>query len=82
MSEQLIIIVGPHFCAGAVAANGSIVRAAPKLHYMVGWTRARVEEYCLRKNWWCEDVPPMRPTSVPQREARDDRMTTARAALK
>jgi hypothetical protein len=43
-------ITAPHFCAGIV--RGGL--CAPIIAYMRGWTRMRIEEYCVRKGWRCE----------------------------
>lgn len=50
--DAMIIIDAPHFNAAVVLDdNGVVVRAAPILKYMLGWTAARVVRYCFRKGW-------------------------------
>lgn len=46
-----IRIVAPHFVAGVVLLDDCVVRAAPILKYMMGWSRCRIELYCERKGW-------------------------------
>jgi len=47
----VIRIEAPHFVAGVVLEQGVVVRAAPILSYMRGWTRVRVMRYCDSKRW-------------------------------
>ena len=47
----MLCISAPHFVAGVVLDGNVVVRCAPILRYMLGWTRARVEGYCRRKHW-------------------------------
>jgi hypothetical protein len=49
-------ISAPHFVAGLVfdPDNIRVIRAAPILRYMLGWTVARVRSYCLTRNWKIE----------------------------
>lgn len=47
----MIRISAPHFTAGVVFENDIVVRTAPILHYMRGWSRAQVEAYCNKKKW-------------------------------
>jgi hypothetical protein len=54
VSRVLVRIVAPHFVAGVEADNGRVVRAAPILHYMLGWTGGRLASYCARKGWTWE----------------------------
>lgn len=50
---RLIRVVAPHFVAGVdVTAH----RAAPILHYMAGWSEARIRAYCAGKGWAVEDA--------------------------
>lgn len=52
-----IRITAPHFCAGVeIDRNSRIIRTAPILSYMKGWTVERVTEYCDHKNWKWEVV--------------------------
>jgi len=51
----MIRISAPHFVAGAVLNDDHIVmRAAPIIVYMRGWTATRAINYCLRKGWTWE----------------------------
>ena len=47
-------ITSSYFCAGLVMAEGCVIRAAPILRYMHGWTRESVQSYCRMKDWKCE----------------------------
>ena len=57
-------ITAPHFCAGLVLAaditddtdNIRVVRTAPILKYMTGWTQQRVRAYCASKRWTVEHI--------------------------
>lgn len=50
-------ITAPHFVAGLVLnANQVVVRAAPILRYMLGWSRHHVRNYCARKHWKVEPL--------------------------
>lgn len=45
-------IVAPHFVAAVVLdQNDRVIRAAPIVGYMHGWTRDRVRSYVARKGW-------------------------------
>jgi hypothetical protein len=46
---MLIRITAPHFVAGIIRGD-----AAPILHYMRGWSVARIRAYCAWKGWDCE----------------------------
>lgn len=48
---RLIQITAPHMCAGLVLVDDKVVRAAPILHYMFGWSIGGVTAYCNRKGW-------------------------------
>lgn len=42
----------PDFCAGVVLdGRGIVVRAAPIIRYMIGWTEARVVRYARQRGW-------------------------------
>lgn len=43
--------MAPHFVAGLEMSGGTVVRAAPIIAYMVGWTRDEVRSYVHRKGW-------------------------------
>jgi hypothetical protein len=47
-------IVSSHFVAGLVLKDEVVVRSAPILSYMIGWTNLKVEQYCNRKGWTYE----------------------------
>jgi hypothetical protein len=51
-------ITAPHFCAGVVLGTDNIrvVRTAPILRYMLGWTQQRVRAYCASKHWTVEHI--------------------------
>ena len=51
MTETLVVIDAPHFCAGIVARDGRVIATAPILKYMKGWDGQRVVGYCLEKGW-------------------------------
>lgn len=48
---RIIHIDAPHFCAGVLLNGDVVVRAAPILKYMKGWTWHRVMAYCDKKRW-------------------------------
>lgn len=50
-SLMLIRIDAYYFCAGVVVEDGFVVRAAPILKYMMGWSEGRVRSYVARKRW-------------------------------
>lgn len=61
----MIMISAPgKFYAGVVADSGSekIIKAAPIVKYMHGWTIDQVLQYCSRKCWSTKD--PRKPTRV------------------
>ena len=37
--------------AGVELAGGRVVRAAPVIRYMLGWSVRRVQDYCQRRGW-------------------------------
>ena len=47
----MIRISAPHFVAGVVLENNTVVRAAPILKYMMGWSWRQVRHYCICKHW-------------------------------
>jgi hypothetical protein len=51
--EWLLTIDAPHFNAGLLvrASDRVVVRAAPILHYMLGWTQLKVVEYASHRGW-------------------------------
>jgi hypothetical protein len=55
--EKVITITSdaaPRFCAGAVVRNSRVVRSAPIVGYMQGWTEDRVRSYAARRGWRIE----------------------------
>lgn len=54
---MLYQIQAPHFTAGLestpqTATDGlTVYRTAPIIKYMMGWTIARVAQYCKQKRW-------------------------------
>lgn len=50
-------ITAPYFCAGIVLRRNPVTLGyqcaeyAPILHFMRGWTAARIKLYCDRKGW-------------------------------
>lgn len=52
----LASIDAPHFFAGIVLDGGVVIRAAPIVRYMYGWSRERVRGYCRHKGWRCKIV--------------------------
>ena len=54
---MLMQILGPHFVAGVVLKNNTVVRAAPILKYMIGWSQQRVMQYALHKHWTVKTIP-------------------------
>lgn len=48
---MIIRIDAPWFVAGLVMERDRVVRAAPMLHYMVGWYSDRVTRYCNKRGW-------------------------------
>jgi hypothetical protein len=48
---NMIRIDSGYFCAGVDLEDDRVVKAAPIVKYMVGWTRRKVESYCRKKNW-------------------------------
>ena len=53
MTETLVVIDAPHFFAGVCisAQDDRVVRCAPIVKYMRGWSRQQVLEYCRLKHW-------------------------------
>lgn len=48
---RLVRIEAPHFVAGLVVTDDVVVRTAPILKYMLGWSLGRVISYCRQKGW-------------------------------
>ena len=48
---MMIGICAPHFTAAVLLKDGVVVKTAPILHYMKGWTQNLVVSYCVRRNF-------------------------------
>lgn len=44
-------IDAPHFFAGGDIERGRVVRVAPIIAYMCGWSARQVKDYCDKKGW-------------------------------
>lgn len=44
-------IDAPHFNASGIVEKITVIKAAPIIKYMVGWTYDKVERYCDKKGW-------------------------------
>jgi hypothetical protein len=49
--ESLLAIDAPHFYCGVILCNDRVIRAAPIVRYMRGWTADRLRRYCQRRGW-------------------------------
>lgn len=47
----MIVIDSPGFYAAVILDHSRVVRAAPILKYMLGWSTYRVINYALAKGW-------------------------------
>lgn len=55
--SYLISIEGPNFSAGLVFSRGNIViKAAPIIKWMLGWSHGKVVTYCDNRRWKYEVV--------------------------
>jgi len=50
-------VTAPHLCAGLLVLDGRVLRTAPIVAYMRGWSLALVRAYCKRKGWTLTEVP-------------------------
>ena len=59
ITETVMQITAPYFCAGIVLRNGRAIDGAPILHYMLsnGWDEEKIRGYCLKKGWSITAVP-------------------------
>lgn len=57
MTEILIRITAPHYCAGLVARDGRVIEAAPILRWTVGKKAEAVIEYAVRKKYHVKVLP-------------------------
>lgn len=56
LNRPMLCITAPHFVAAVVLDEGTVVRAAPIVHYMIDWDMETVVKYCKSKNWKVEFV--------------------------
>jgi len=49
--EVFMRIEAGYFVAGVVAVGGRVTKAAPIIHYMVGWKVEKVRRYCDGMKW-------------------------------
>ena len=58
-SQLICHITAPRFVAGVMldGETRTVHRAAPIVHYMLGWPLHAVIDYCNRKHWswWIDD---------------------------
>jgi len=54
--RRLVQISSSYFTAGIILEGKKVVKAAPILKYMLGWTLSRVLSYCKYKRWSVECV--------------------------
>jgi hypothetical protein len=50
-SQVAAQITSRYFCAGIDFLNNVVVRTAPILSYMLGWSWERVTYFCKSKGW-------------------------------
>lgn len=48
---MMIHITSTYFCAAVVLENDRVVRAAPILKWMMGWSQQQVIQHCWNKFW-------------------------------
>jgi hypothetical protein len=51
MTTSGMQLTAPTFCAGLVLSGAVVIKAAPIIGYMLGWTAARVRIYVERRGW-------------------------------
>lgn len=53
MTEIIIQVTAPHFCAGVIAKDGKVISVAPILrkHVKLGWDGQTVADYCRQRGW-------------------------------
>lgn len=74
MSEMLVQVTAPHFCAGIVLTDGRVTTTAPILKWSVGWQRERLSAYFKSKGWRAAVVTSATPTAGPDASGRDERL--------
>ena len=47
----VIAIDAPHFYAAVVIKNGLVIKTAPILKYMYGWSQDKIFNYTQAKGW-------------------------------
>lgn len=47
----VIQVESSYFCAGLEVENGTVVSAAPIIHYMLDWSVEKVKAYATKKGW-------------------------------
>lgn len=53
----MLCVTAPHFTAAVILDDEQVVAlVAPILHYMRGWTLARVLDYAHQRGWSCTPV--------------------------
>lgn len=57
MIDGLIWVDAPHLYAGVVLELGVVIRFAPILKYMRGWTADDIKAYCRKKRWTFGEMP-------------------------
>jgi len=67
MRETLAVIDAPHFHAGIVLWDDRVVEAADIVRYMKQWTRTRVRNYCVGKNWQVTVVHELERSKIERR---------------
>ena len=51
MTEYILRVVAPHYCAGAIFIDGKCVKAAPIIKWMVGKPPQETKRYLLKKGY-------------------------------
>lgn len=55
----MLVIASHYFYCGVVLEGKNVVRTAPIVGYMLGWSLEQVEAYCLKKRWSCTLLQPL-----------------------
>lgn len=58
MTETVVVIHAPHFCAGLIIRDGHVIDAAPILRWTIGKERDQLKAYLHRKGWRGVLAPP------------------------
>jgi len=61
--RELIQIEGESFSAGVELENDFVVKAAPMLRYMLGWTSRKVLNYAAKRKWQVEQTDQPSPNA-------------------